>query len=347
MNKSSEMVKRIFFGVIFFSVNFLSAQTLPDWENPAVNSINKEKPHAYSFLASEKANNPMVCSLNGIWKFKWSPDPQSRPVDFYTESYTTDKWDNILVPGNWELQGFGIPIYTNITYPFKRDAPKVTSEPEKYFTSFLQRNPVGSFCTSFTIPENWNNKQVFINFGGVLSAMYVWINGQKVGYSENSMSPAEFDITNYIHKGENKLAVEVYHWCDGSYLEDQDIWRLSGIFRDVDLIARPQTFISDFFVKAAPDNIFDNASISIDLNIDNRSTQNVSDLYADAEITGFSAQGEWVDISFTGKVSVVQKSKQASLELKSLIKNPRLWSAEMPDLYHLILRLKNNKNEIV
>ena len=347
MNKSNIVVKKLFWGFMFCSVNFLYAQSLPDWENPDVNGINKEKPHAYGFLASEKANNPTVQSLNGIWKFKWSPDPQSRPVNFYKENFSTENWDDILVPGNWELQGFGTPIYTNFTYPFKRDPPKVTSEPEKDFTSFNHRNPVGSYYTTFSIPDYWKNKQVFLNFGGVQSAMYVWVNGKKIGYSENSMSPAEFDITNFIRKGENKLAVEVYRWCDGSYLEDQDMWRLSGIFRDVDLIVRPKTFISDFFVKALPDNSFDNANISIDLNIDNRSTQNTHGLHVDAEVSGFSAQGDRIDLSFTGKVQAVQKSKQGSLELKSLIKQPRLWSAETPDLYHLILKLKNNKNEMV
>jgi len=347
MSKSTNVVIKLLLGILFSSMNFLYAQSLPDWENPDVNGINKEKPHAYGFLASEKASNLTVQSLNGIWKFKWSPDPQSRPMDFYKENYSTENCDDILVPGNWELQGFGTPIYTNFTYPFKRDPPKVTSEPEKSYTSFLQRDPVGSYITSFSIPENWNNKQVFINFGGVQSAMYVWVNGKKVGYSENSMSPAEFDITNFIRKGENKLAVEVYKWCDGSYLEDQDMWRLSGIFRDVDLIARPKTYISDFFVKAVPDNSFDNANLSIDLNIDNRSTQNTHGLHVDAEVSGFSAQGDRIDFSFTGKVPVVQKSKQASLELKSLIKQPRLWSAETPDLYHLTLKLKDSKNEIV
>lgn len=333
--------------LIFVLAFKVEAQAVNDWENPNVNGINKEKPHAYGFLAEEKANNPMVQSLNGIWKFKWSPDPQSKPVYFYMENYSTANWDNILVPGNWQLQGFGIPIYTNFTYPFKRDAPKVTSEPEKKYTSFLQRNPVGSYSTSFSISENWNNKQVFLNFNGVQSAFYLWVNGQKVGYSENSMSPAEFDITNYIHKGDNKLAVEVYRWCDGSYLEDQDVWRLSGIFRDVDLIARPKTYISDFFVKAIPDNSFENANISINLNVDNRSTQNSQGLYADAEVTGFSAQGDRVDFSFTGKIPVVQKSKQTAIELNALLKQPKLWSAETPDLYHLNLKLKNNKNEIV
>jgi beta-galactosidase len=347
MNKSNIVVKKLFWGFMFCSVNFLYAQSLPDWENPDVNGINKEKPHAYGFLASEKANNPTVQSLNGIWKFKWSPDPQSRPVNFYKENFSTENWDDILVPGNWELQGFGTPIYTNFTYPFRRDPPKVTSEPEKDFTSFNHRNPVGSYYTTFSIPDYWKNKQVFLNFGGVQSAMYVWVNGKKIGYSENSMSPAEFDITNFIRKGENKLAVEVYRWCDGSYLEDQDMWRLSGIFRDVDLIVRPKTFISDFFVKALPDNSFDNANISIDLNIDNRSTQNTHGLHVDAEVSGFSAQGDRIDLSFTGKVHAVQKSKQGSLELKSSINQPRLWSAETPDLYHLILKLKNNKNEMV
>jgi beta-galactosidase len=324
-----------------------NTQEIYDWENPDINGINKEKPHAYSFLYKEKANNPMIRSLNGIWKFKWSPDPQSRPADFYKENYSTENWDNILVPVNWELQGFGTPIYVNISYPFKRDPPRVTSEPPKHFTSFRERNPVGSYFTSFTIPENWNNKQIFLNFGGVLSAMYVWVNGEKVGYSENSMSPAEFDITKYIRKGKNKLAVEVYRWCDGSYLEDQDIWRLSGIFRDVDLIARPKTFISDFFVKAEPNKTFDAANVSVALSIDNRSAQNGSGLFVEAEISGFSAQGNRVDHSFSRKLPLVQKSKQVSLDLKSLIKQPRLWSAETPHLYHLTIKLKNSKNEIV
>jgi len=323
------------------------AQEINDWENPNINSINRETPHAYGFLADDKANNPLIKSLNGIWKFKWSPDPQSRPADFYTENYSTDKWNDILVPGNWELQGFGTPVYTNFTYPFKRDAPKVSGEPKKNFTSYLERNPIGSYCTTFTVPENWGNKQVFINFGGVKSAMYVWVNGQKVGYSENSMSPAEFDITKYLRKGENKLAVEVYHLCDGSYIEDQDMWRFSGIFRDVDLIARPKTFISDFFVKAMPNSTFDSADIAIDLSLDNRSARDIRGLHVDAEVSGFSAQGDMMDLSFTGKVAPVQKTKQTSVELKSLIKNPRLWSAETPDLYHLILRLKNDKNELV
>lgn len=332
--------------VAFISISKTFSQDTNPWENPAINGINKEQPHAFTFLVEEKANNPMVQSLNGIWKFKWSPDPQSRPMDFYVENYPTDNWDNILVPGNWELQGFGTPIYVNIAYPFKVDPPRVTSEPEKYFTSYLERNPVGSYCTSFIIPENWNNKQIFLNFGGVQSAFYLWVNGKKVGYSENSMSPAEFDITTYIHKGENKLAVEVYKYCDGSYLEDQDIWRLGGIFRDVDLIARPKTFISDFFVKAEPDKSFTNADISVNVKIENRSILQSSGFQLEAEITGYSKSGDYVDIPFSQKVPVVIKGKQIALNLKTILKEARLWSAETPVLYFLTLKLKNNKNEI-
>ncbi len=332
---------------VLFSINKTNAQTINDWENPEVNGINKEKPHAYGFLADEKANNPMIQSLNGIWKFKWSPDPQSRPADFYTEIYSADKWSNILVPGNWELQGFGTPVYTNIAYPFKVDPPKVTSEPEKGFTTYNERNAVGSYLTSFIVPENWNDKQVFINFGGVQSAFYIWVNGQQVGYSENSMSPAEFDITKYIRKGENKLAVEVNKYCDGSYLEDQDIWRLGGIFRDVDLIARPKTFISDFFVRAVPDNSFNRAAISIDLQIDNRSNQNISGLQYEAEITGYSKSGNIIDIPVSGKVPAISKSQQVLLQVKSMLEQPKLWTAETPNLYHLVIKLRNAKNEII
>ncbi len=342
------MMKVYLFILTIIALAFkMEAQNINDWENPDVNGINKEKPHAYGFLASEKADNPAIQSLNGIWKFQWSPDPQSRPVDFYTDAYSTENWDNILVPGNWELQGFGTPIYTNIAYPFKPDWPKVTEEPDKSFTSYNERNPVGSYATTFHIPENWGNKQVFLNFGGVQSAFYVWVNGRKVGYSENSMSPAEFDITSYIRNGENKLAVEVYKWCDGSYLEDQDIWRLGGIFRDVDLIARPQTFISDYFVKAIPDKTYEKANISVDLKIDNRSAQNIAGLQAVAEITGYSSKGDYVVVPVTAKVPVILKSKQGMVSMNALLEQPKLWSAETPELYHLVVTLRNNKKELV
>ncbi len=332
---------------LIFSINLSAQQPVNDWENPGVNGINKEKPHAYGFLAETKSTLPNVKSLNGSWKFKWSPDPQSRPVDFYKERFPTETWDDILVPVNWEMQGFGTPIYSNFPYPFKVDPPRIMSEPDKNYTSYLARNPVGSYCRTFNLPENWTNKQVFLSFGGVLSAMYVWVNGQKVGYSENSMSPAEFDITRYIRKGENKVAVEVYRWCDGSYLEDQDIWRLSGIFRDVDLIARPKTYVRDFFVTATPNATNDQASVAVNVCVENRSTQNMSGLEVEAEITGYTKQGELVHNTIKKAVPVVSTGNEVSINLKSLISQPKLWSAETPDLYHLTLLLKNKKNDLL
>ncbi|MFY9152842.1 MAG: glycoside hydrolase family 2 TIM barrel-domain containing protein [Prolixibacteraceae bacterium] len=325
----------------------VGAQLVPDWENPEVIGINKGEPHATLYLAEEKADNPNIISLNGVWKFHWSPDPQSRPIDFFSENYSTKEWDNIVVPGNWELQGFGTPIYTNITYPFKMDEPQVTSEPPEFYTAYKNRNPVGSYCTTFSIPEFWNNKQVFINFGGVSSAMYVWVNGKKVGYSQGSMTPAEFDLTKYIRKGENKLAVEVYRWCDGSYLEDQDMWRLSGIFRDVDLLARPKAFIRDFSVHAEPDNSFTNATVNIKLNINNRSNQNREGLKVEASILGYSADDALLDIQLTKNVEGLKAQSENVLELSASLKNPRLWSAEIPHLYQLQLKLKNSGDEVL
>jgi len=340
--------KFLFALLITFSPFFLKAQIkINDWENPQVLGINKENAHATITLPGGKQNNPGIISLNGTWKFKWSPNPETRPVDFFKTDYSVAEWDNIQVPGNWEMQGFGTPIYTNIKYPFKVDPPKVSSEPEKNFTSFAERNPIGSYRTTFQVPENWLDKLVFINFDGVQSAMYLWVNGQKVGYSENSMSPAEFEITQYLRKGENKLAIEVYKWCDGSYLEDQDMWRLAGIFRDVDLLVRPKTYIQDYSVHAEPSTNFSKAQINLKYKLENRSGINLQGLSVDARISGFSAFGNPVDIQVSKKDISIQMNSSQEIGLIAEILHPRLWSAETPDLYELVLTLKNEKNEIL
>jgi len=261
--------------------------------------------------------------------------------------YPVSEWTDIVVPGNMEMQGFGIPIYSNISYPFKKDPPFVTSEPPANFYSFANRNPVGSYCTTIQVPEEWGDKQVFLNFSGVQSAMYVWINGQKVRYSQNSMSPAEFDITSFIHKGENKLAVEVYRWSDGSYLEDQDMWRMSGIFRDVDLFIRPKTFIQDFTVTADPDKNYANALVKIKANIENRSGIKVKNLKVEARITGTTVSGKFVAIDLSKKISSSDVSSDNLIELETILNQPLIWSAELPNLYDLQLTLKSDKNEIL
>ena len=202
-----------------------------DWENPAVSQINREVQHAYFIpfasvdqaRANDKWASPYIQSLNGKWQFHLSHNPYERPAWFFKNDYDTRDWDSIPVPANWELQGYDYPIYVNITYPHAKTPPTI----QKNY------NPVGSYKRTFTIPADWNEKEVFLHFGAVSSAMYVWVNEQMVGYSEDSKTPAEFNITKYLVEGENSLAVEVYRWCDGSYMEDQDFWRMSGITRDV------------------------------------------------------------------------------------------------------------------
>lgn len=229
-----------------------SAQQPHDWENPHVFGINKLPYHSTLQLPSKENECKEIVSLDGQWKFHWSKNPDERPADFYRTDYDVSEWANITVPGNWQLQGFGKPIYTNIGYPFLRNEPSVTSEPPTYWFAYENRNPVGSYVTDIEVTREMLGKSMILHFGGVHSAMYVWVNGQKVGYSQNSMSPAEFDITALLHEGKNRLAVEVYRWCDGSYLEDQDMWRLSGIFRPVQLWVRPLVHIADYRLISTP-----------------------------------------------------------------------------------------------
>ena len=204
--------------LIFASLSVsLSAQNLPDWENPAVLGINKLPYHATLGNPSTHMTNPEITYLDGTWKFRWSPDPDSRPARFFEAGYDVSGWDDIQVPCDWQMQGFGTPIYTNSRYPFRREQPRVTGTPDRSWTAFEARNPVGSYVTTFNASDiaghNW-----ILEFEAVGSAFYVWVNGQKVGYSQNSMSPAEFDVTPYLREGDNRLAVEVYRWSDGSYL---------------------------------------------------------------------------------------------------------------------------------
>ena len=223
-------------GVLVMTSIAGGATAAPDWENPHVLGIDKEPGHCTSvpfedlWSASEgyRTSSPWFHSLNGRWKFHWVGNPSVRPVDFYKPSFDVSKWDVIPVPANWQMCGYGTPIYTNIKHPFKVEPPRVTSEPPKDFTSYADRNPVGSYRRDFALPEKWAGREVFLHFEGVKSAFYVWINGEKVGYSQGSMTPAEFDVTRFVKPGKNTLAVEVYRWCDGSYIEDQDMWRFSG-----------------------------------------------------------------------------------------------------------------------
>ena len=229
----------------------------PEIEDPECLGINKEPAHATLMpyaslkeaLAANRHASSFCRSLNGPWKFNWVPEPGLRPVDFYKPDFDVSAWKEIPVPSNWQVLGYGTPYYRNVGYTFQKDWPHVMSEPPKNYTAYNERNPVGSYRRDFEVPADWQGRRVFITFDGVDSAFFLWINGQKVGYSVNSRNAAEFDITRYVKPGKNMVAVEVYRYSAGSYLEDQDMWRLSGIFRNVTLWSAPQVHVRDFFVK--------------------------------------------------------------------------------------------------
>ncbi len=322
------------------------AQTLPDWENPSVIGIQKEEYHCTLMLPSKQQECRDIISLNGKWKFHWSPDPSQRPADFYKNDFNVEQWDQIQVPGNWQMQGYDKPIYTNWAYPFKKDPPRVTSEPPRTYYSYGNRNPVGSYVTTFHVSPEMKGKRLFLHFGGVESAMYLWINGQRVGYSENSMSPAEFDVTSYVAQGTNRLAVEVYRWSDGSYLEDQDMWRLSGIFRPVELWVRPAIYLKDYTLTADLADDFQSAQIGVKAVIRNTSRSKGGRLTLEAIITGKDREGKTISEHLYGKVDALKQSSTTEVALSSIVYKPLLWSAEKPHLYEVTLRLKEKERII-
>ena len=314
------------------------AQTAPDWENPAVLGINKLPYHATLQLPSKWKECKEIVSLDGEWQFHWSRNPEERPVGFEREDYDVSQWHKIKVPGNWQTQGFGTPIYTNIEYPFKRNRPSVTSEPPKDWTAYENRNPVGSYVTFVNVTKEMLAKNLILHFGGVHSAMYVWLNGKKVGYSQNSMSPAEFDVTSYLRVGMNKLAVEVYRWSDGSYLEDQDMWRLSGIFREVQLWVRPLVHIADYQVTAVPNNDYSEAEVCAKISICNTGKR-----YAKV-FPVFKIEKK---INSQLRPLAINAGDTVCQIYHYTLKNPQLLSAEKPNLYPFSVELQDKKRLVV
>ena len=327
----------------------VQAQTTHDWENPAVLGINKLPYHATLQLPSKWKDCREIVSLDGQWLFHWSKDPESRPVGFEREDYDVSKWDKITVPGNWQLQGYGKPIYVNMQYPFHRDRPSVTSEPPKDWYAYDNRNPVGSYVTFIDVTDEMIGQDLILHFGGVHSAMYVWINGQKVGYSQNSMSPAEFDVTKYLRKGRNKLAVEVYRWSDGSYLECQDMWRLSGIFREVQLWVRPLVHIADYKVEAIPNADYTDFTVNAKISICNTGKKTAKNLLAQLkmatpELYGVSKNPKHWNVT-NQRIEKLRAGDTINVELSyHYNSSPRLWSAEKPWLYPFTVQLLGMKD---
>jgi beta-galactosidase len=325
-----------------------------DWEDPQVIGRNKEAAHAtfipyadaQQSMTGQRESSPWFQLLNGDWKFKWVASPDRRPTRFHEPDFDAATWKTIPVPSNWQMHGYGTPIYSNVTYPFKKDPPRVMGDVPDHWTKSRLPNPVGSYRRSFTVPDAWRGRPVILHFAGVKSAMVVWVNGHEIGYSQGSMTPAEFNITEYLQPGKNMLAVAVYRWSDGSYLEDQDFWRLSGIYRDVFLVSPGNVHVRDFFVRTALDDSYRTALLRIDASVFNH----------DATQPGGSIEGELIDKA--GRVVLNAQDLHAelgnlnsranhSVSMQAIIASPRLWSPETPTLYRLILTHKDPAGRVI
>ena len=335
-------------------ISSANAQVKPDWENPQVIGINKEQTNA-TFISYPNEENALLFkqsdnekSLNGKWKFNWVAKPEERSLDFYKLGFDVSEWDEIVVPGNWQMQGYGIPIYTNIKYPFKKKQPIVTAKPPKDYSSFKLRNPVGSYKHEFDISNDWMDKTLFIKFDGVKSAFYLWINGEKVGYSQGSMTPATFNISKYVKEGKNEIAVEVYRWSDGSYLEDQDMWRLSGIYRDVTLIAKNKMFIRDFQITTDFDKNYIDANFNLNLKINNSSLEIGKGYLAQAIILDSNNNIiQNSDKLLQSEVLEIDPKKEEEINLKMKVEKPLQWNAETPNLYTVLIKLSDEKGKTI
>lgn len=338
-----------------------------DWENHHVLHINRESMHvplgAYSSkteaISCNRRVSKYVFLLDGIWKFKLAPSPLEVPKDFYRPGYDVSEWGNITVPGNWELQGYDFPIYTNVKYPFdisNRKSPHIL-EPSAFETSVdpqqfnialnppyvPENNPTGCYVTEFTIPDHWQGRDILIHFGAVESSFYLWINGEAVGYSQDSKLPAEFDITAFVKQGTNKMALQVMRFCDGSYLEDQDYWHLSGVQRSVILYSKPSIHIRDFKVFTLLDDQYRNAELITYCYVSKK--EGFADCHVKVQL--LDAGGREILSEGTGKVAAqaimyektAYRNEVGAALVTLQVKEPVKWNAENPYLYTLVFTL--------
>jgi len=313
-----------------------------EWENHLIQHRNRLAARAQftsyddapSALSYERGAARRFRLLNGTWKFFHSPTPAEAPADFFSPSAYVSDWDDIRVPLSWQLAGYDYPHYTNVQYPFPIDPPRVPTE-----------NPTGSYRRDFIVPPDWSEHRILLRFEGVDSAFHVWVNGEEVGFSKGSRLQAEFDVTEHVHPGKNTISVRVYRWSDGSYLECQDMWWLSGIFRDVELFAVPKTHVYDFAVHTDLDDDYCNATLRVRAKI-----QNVSSRARD----GYTLEAELFDAGGTAVVPATSRARidigangETEVELTAAVDSPEKWSAEHPYLYNLLLTLKNGAGEVV
>lgn len=335
------MHNRFFLFIMICALSSLSVEVAAnDWEDPAVFQINRlparatfmNYPERDAAIQDNYSRSPYYLSLSGKWKFNWVPKPADRPLDFYKIDYDHSLWGEISVPGNWEIQVHGTPIYSNVVYPFPKNPP---------FIPHLD-NPVGSYIKEFQLPDAWENRKTFIHFEAGMAAMYLWVNGEKVGYSEGMKNPVEFDITPFVRKGKNTIAIEGYRWSDGSYLEDQDFWRLSGFDRGIYLYSTDKVRITDFFAQPQLDANYKSGELKVEIKLDNFGNKD-RNTFLEMELLDQSgktiaSKGLWVNL----------KANQANQQIiTQKINNPALWSAENPNLYTLLLSLSDDQRNPV
>ncbi len=316
----------------------------PYWENTAVFAENREPPHA-SFTPSSTPRgaaqaaggypdmSPNRISLNGDWKFHWVPRPDERPPDFFEPDFDVSGWATIPVPSNWEFEGYGHPVYRDEFYSFPANPPFIPHDD----------NPVGSYRRDFEIPPGWDGREIFINFDGVYSAFFLWVNGEYIGYSEGSRTPAEFRITEAVRPGANVLAVQVYRWSDGSYLESQDFWRVSGIDRDVYLVSRPTTYLRDFFAEAELDDDYENGRLRFTVNLANRGLGAAGRHEVRLQLRGPDGLPVWEEPEVL-EVDVPPGDEVEATVVRD-VPAPSHWTAETPALYTLSIDVRDPAGE--
>ena len=334
---------------IICHLSLCKAQVHHDWEDNHVLQVNREPARAYFIPYGVNKGDRMLC-LNGDWKFRWTKTPDEMIMDFYQTDYDVSTWKTLAVPAVWEVNGYGTPIYVSAGYPFKIDPPYVTKEPKKDWTTYVERNPTGQYKRTFMLPAAWESGQTFLRFEGVMSAFYVWVNGKRVGYSQGSMEPSEFNVTKYLKSGENQIAVEVYKYSDGSYLEDQDFWRFGGIHRDVLLYHTPDIRLRDVAVRTTEEKNGWLLAINPQFSVYNGETGEGYRLVATLMDGKTSLNCDTVAVNETIDLEhkaarmnewFPQRGHRKFERMTMTVAKPKLWTAEEPNLYSLRLELQD------
>lgn len=350
----------VLLSVFLLISNSIQSQAVShDWENNHVLQINREPARAYFFPFGSKSGDRSL-SLNGTWKFHWSPRPEGKIENFFLPNFDDTQWVNFPVPANWEVNGYGTPIYISAGYPFKINPPYVTSEPKPTYTTYKERDPVGQYRRNFILPDSWRNSgQTFLRFDGVMSAFYVWINGKRVGYSQGSMENSEFNITSYLQPGNNLIALEVYKYSDASYLEDQDFWRFGGIQRSVSIYHTPDIRIRDFAVRTIADSHYNDFTLQINPQLSAYNNENGKGYKVRAKLLDNNLK-DVLDTTTSAEPILDLDHKAANMNewfpqrgprkfgrISVLVKNPLKWTAETPNLYLLQLSLEDSTGNVI